>query len=79
MPSLSVVSSGARHPFRKRLSRLNHATIKTSLRVIVSPYLFRSSLCSLLYQPNLAPTQRAKATACRPLVNDGSNQLPSGG
>jgi hypothetical protein len=56
VPSLWVVSSGARHPFRKRLSRLNQATIKTSLRVIVSPYLFRSSLCSLLcvYPLNMA-------------------------
>src|SRR5271163_835370 len=44
VPILSVVSSGTRHPLRKRLSRLNHAIIKTSLRVIASPYLFMSSL-----------------------------------
>ena len=44
VPILSVVSSGTRQPFRKRLSRLNHAIIKTSLRVIVSPYFSRSSL-----------------------------------
>src|ERR1700733_5491629 len=44
VPILSVVSSGTRHPFRNRLSRLNHAIISTILREIVSPYLSRSSL-----------------------------------
>src|SRR5271155_5006688 len=43
VPILSVVSSGTRHPLRKRLSRLNQAIIRTSLRVVTSPYLFRSS------------------------------------
>src|SRR3984893_775371 len=43
VPTLSVVSSGTRHPFRNRLSILNQPIISTTLREIVSPYLSRSS------------------------------------
>src|ERR1700747_3363554 len=43
IPTLSVVSSGTRHPFKNRLSILNQPIISTILREIVSPYLSRSS------------------------------------
>src|SRR5277367_6907184 len=43
VPTLSVVSSGTRHPFKNRLSILNQPIISTTLREIVSPYLSRSS------------------------------------
>src|SRR6476646_12190778 len=43
IPSLSVVSSGTRHPFKNKLSILNQPIISTILREIVSPYLSRSS------------------------------------
>src|ERR1700691_5018927 len=44
VPILSVVSRGTRHPFKNRLSKLNHAIIKTSFRETVSPYLLRTML-----------------------------------
>src|SRR5580658_3821059 len=43
VPTLSLVSSGTRHPFKNRLSILNQPIISTILREIVSPYLARSS------------------------------------
>src|ERR1700722_15348339 len=43
VPTLSVVSSGTRHPFRNRLSILNQPIISTIFLEIVSPYLSRSS------------------------------------
>jgi hypothetical protein len=43
VPTLSVVSSGTRHPFKNKLSILNQPIISTILREIVSPYLSRSS------------------------------------
>src|ERR1700746_1483459 len=43
VPTLSVVSSGTRHPFKNRLSILNQPIMSTILREIVSPYLSRSS------------------------------------
>jgi hypothetical protein len=42
VPTLSVVSSGTRHPFKNRPSILNQPIISTILREIVSPYLSRS-------------------------------------
>src|ERR1700746_1689806 len=41
VPTLSVVSSGTRHPFRNRLSILNQPIISTILRELVYPYLYR--------------------------------------
>src|SRR5579864_5739298 len=43
VPTLSVVSSGTRHPFKNKLSILNHPIISTILRETVSPYLSKSS------------------------------------
>src|ERR1700678_1357269 len=42
-PILSAVSSGTRHPWRKRLSKLNHEIMRISLRQATSSYRFNSS------------------------------------
>src|ERR1700739_1604363 len=43
VPTLSLVSSGTRQPFKNRLSILNQPIISTIFRQVVSPYLSRSS------------------------------------
>ena len=43
-PSLSVVSSGTRQPFKNRLSRLNQAMRSTNFRQIVSSYRANNAL-----------------------------------